>query len=53
MFWANGLRFEIVEDKFRKSPDKEIKLPKRASKGSMAYDFFSRVISASIPMKHA
>ena len=41
MFWANGLRFEIVEDKFRKSPDKEIKLPKRASKGSMAYDFFS------------
>lgn len=41
MNWANGLRFEIVEDKFRKSPNKEIKLPRRASKGSMAYDFFS------------
>ncbi len=31
--------FEIVDDKFRKFPDIDIKLPQRGTKHSMAYDF--------------
>ena len=33
--------FEVVEDKFRKHKDKEIKLPKRGTSKAMAYDFHS------------
>ncbi len=35
--------FEVVKDEFRKNPDVEIKLPKRATKHSVAYDFYSPV----------
>ena len=33
--------FELVKDEFRKHPDVDIKIPKRATVGSMGYDFFS------------
>ena len=35
--------FEVVEDKFRKNPCVEIKLPTRGSKNSAGYDFYSPV----------
>lgn len=35
--------FEVVSDAFRKNPEVEIKLPKRATKHSVAYDFYSPV----------
>ena len=35
--------FEIVDDKFRKSPDIDIKLPQRGSKKSAGYDFCTPV----------
>jgi len=34
-------RFEVVADEYRKHPDVEIKLPKRATKNACAYDFHS------------
>ena len=34
-------KFEIVKDEFRKFKDEEIILPKRGTKGSAAYDFFT------------
>ena len=36
--------FEIVEDKHRKYPDVDVKLPMRGTASSMAYDFFSNEI---------
>ena len=33
--------FEIVEDKFRKFPDVDVKLPQRGTSQAMAYDFYS------------
>lgn len=36
-------KFEVVKDGFRKHPDKEIKLPKRATRKSAGYDFYSPV----------
>ncbi len=33
--------FEIVDDKFRKYPNQEIKLPTRGTKHSAGYDFFT------------
>ena len=35
--------FEVVNDEFRKNPCVEIRLPKRATKHSVAYDFYSPV----------
>ena len=35
--------FEVVKAEFRKNPNVEIKLPKRATKHSVAYDFYSPV----------
>ena len=34
-------KFEVVRDDCRKHPNVEIKLPKRATFGSMGYDFYS------------
>lgn len=34
-------RFEVVRDDCRKHPNMEIKLPQRATAGSMGYDFYS------------
>lgn len=34
-------KFEVVRDDCRKHPDAEIKLPQRATAGSMGYDFYS------------
>lgn len=34
-------KFEIVKEKYRKFPDKKIRLPQRADNGSCGYDFFS------------
>ena len=36
-------KFEKVKDEFRKHPDADIQLPKRATEHSVAYDFFSPV----------
>lgn len=36
-------KFEVVRDEFRKHPEVEIQLPKRATEHSVAYDFFSPV----------
>lgn len=36
-------KFEIVKDEMRKNPNEEIKLPKRGTINSMAYDFYSPV----------
>lgn len=33
--------FEVVSDKFRKFPEEEIKLPKRADSQACGYDFYS------------
>jgi dUTP pyrophosphatase len=35
------MAFEIVDDKFRKHPDADIKLPERQTQGSAGYDFYS------------
>lgn len=35
------IRFHVVCDDKRKHPNVEIKLPKRGSKGAMAYDFYA------------
>lgn len=35
--------FEVVRDEHRKNPGVEIKLPKRATKHSVAYDFYSPI----------
>lgn len=34
--------FEVVEDKYRKHPDVETKLPERGSPNSCGYDFYSK-----------
>lgn len=41
--------FEVVEDKFRKHPDVEVKLPKRGTKKSMAYDFYANETVTIMP----
>jgi len=35
--------FEVVKDEYRKVPNVDIKLPVRATKSSVAYDFYSPV----------
>ena len=35
--------FEVVKNEYRKNPDVEIQLPVRATKNSIAYDFYSPV----------
>lgn len=48
----NGKRtrgFEIVDDKFRKHPDVDVKLPIRGTSSSMAYDFFSNETVTILP----
>ena len=39
----NMRKFEVVVDKFRKHKGVNIQLPKRATKGSMAYDFYAPI----------
>lgn len=34
-------KFEVVADQYRKHPNTEIQLPKRATKNACAYDFYS------------
>lgn len=41
--------FEIVEDKYRKHPDVDVKLPMRGTASSMAYDFFSNETVTIMP----
>lgn len=43
------LRFAVVADEHRKHPNVEIKLPKRATSGAAAYDFFSPVHAMIAP----
>lgn len=43
--------FEIVNEKYRKNQGVEIKLPLRATRHSVAYDFFSPVDCEIIPMQ--
>ena len=44
--------FELVKDKYRKSTG-EVILPKRATKSSVAYDFYSPINIAISPMQSA
>ncbi len=46
---VRGLQFQIVADKHRKNPDAEIILPKRATIGAAAYDFFCPVDTEVAP----
>ena len=41
--------FEIVEDKFRKFPDVDVKLPQRGTSQAMAYDFYSNETITILP----
>lgn len=44
-------KWEVVDDKFRCYPNIEIKLPQKATKNSIAYDFYSPVDIVIEPMK--
>jgi len=35
------MRFEVVDDKFRKYPNNSVKLPKKSTRHSVGYDFYS------------
>lgn len=42
-------QFEIVKDEFRKHPDAQIQLPKRATAHACAYDFFAPCDDVILP----
>lgn len=44
-------KWEVVDDKFRCHPNIEIKLPQKATKNSIAYDFYSPCDVVLEPMK--